>query len=602
MITNKELLTKNPHRLFLQYLFPSIAATLFISLNFMVDTICVGQKLGELGITALGIAQPVPGILYGLGSLFGVGGSTLYSIYMGKGEHKTARAIYTACFTLLLVLTVLILSLGLFFLPRITTFLGGVGDSRQGVYDYLFYVFAFAPVFSFETFLCSFLRNDSAPRLAMTATFIGSGLNILLDVIFVVILEEGIIGASLATSVSIAAAVLFLLSCSLRPSSNMKFGGIGKGVRYLLRVGRLGFSSLVTEMASSVTMLVFNLMLLRLSGETAVAVYGVIGNLSIIVSNALQGVSNAMQPLVSVNTGAGRYKRVRKILRYALTYSMIVAVILCVAGELFPAQLTRIFVAGDEAFLAIAIPAVRITFFSYLLSSVNILLSTYFQSVNEGNHAIAFSVLRSVAFPVVSVVGMGMLLGLDGIWYSALVTEGVGVLVALVMLQSVKRRLRVRNYSRLNYFSGKKAHETLDEILEQLGCEDLTGFNELIQYCNSCDEWVSAIPAYVCLEDFTTDYEGAYTPAEADEDMGLFLAVGGLILTDLYEQNDIYLKDKEKEADYPAAAPAMNVLAEKCFRFDYDEETDKTTVIPYRRGMEDTDPGTGEWMPEEEVL
>ncbi len=601
MITNRELLTRNPHRLLLQYLFPSIAATLFISLNYIVDTICVGQTLGELGITSLGIAQPIPGILYGLGYLFGVGGSTLYSIYIGKGEEKIARAIYTACFTILLVITGAILVFGLIFLPQVTTFLGGVGAARQGTYDYLLYVFAFAPVFSFETFLCSFLRNDNAPKLAMIATFIGSGLNIVLDILFLVVFKWGIAGASLATSVSIAVAVVFLLISTRRPSSNMRFYGLTTGARYMFRVCRLGFSSLIMELASSITLLVFNLMLLKLSGETAVAVYGVIGSVTIIVLNALQGVSNAMQPLVSVNIGSGRYKRANKILRYALGYSLLVAVVLIVIGEFYPAQLIALFVDGEETFLTMAIPALRITFFSYLLAALNVLLSTYFQAVNEGNHAIVFSVARSIAFPIIFVVGMGTVFGLDGIWFSTIITEGVAVLIGLVLFRSVRKRLRVRNYSRLQYFSGKKAHETLDEILGQLGADDLTAYNELIQYCNACDEATQGIPAYVCMEDFTTDYEGAYTPAEDDEDMGLFLAVGGLILTDLYEQNDTYLKDKEKEADYPAAAPAMNVLAEKCFRFDYDEESDKTTVIPYRRGIEDTDFGTGEWMREEDL-
>ncbi|MBD5460456.1 MAG: MATE family efflux transporter [Lachnospiraceae bacterium] len=600
MITNKELITKNPHRLFLQYLFPSVSATLFISLNFMVDTVCVGQMLGETGITALGIAQPATGILYGLGSLFGAGGSTLYSIHMGRGESKTARSIYTVCMVALTAITVLIMALGLLFLPQVTTFLGGTGAARRGVQDYLIYVFAFAPVFSLEICLNHFLRNDNAPRLAMASTFVGSGMNIALDVVFVVFMNGGIIGASLATSVSITVSVLFLIISTLRKSSNLRPAGIGPGMRCFLRIIRQGISSLVMDMSSSVTTWVFNLMLLALSGETAVAAYGIVANMTVIVYNALLGVSNAMQPLVSVNIGSGRYKRVRRILRYSLLYSLLIAVIFCVVGECYPSALIRVFVDGEDKLMSIAVSAVRITFLSYLLSSLNILLSTYFQAVDESSHAIIFSVLRSVVFPVCFVVGMGFALGADGIWFSALASEGAAAAVALLLFRSVQKKLRVRNFSRLKYFSGKKAHETLDEILDQLGADDLTGFYDLIQYCNSCDENRQSIPGYVCLEDFTTDYEGAYTPAEDDEDMGLFLAVGGLILTDLYEQNEEFLSDKMKEADYPAAAPAMNVLAEMCFRFVYDEAADETTVVPYRRGIEDTDFGTGEWLKEDE--
>ena len=599
MSSSKALLTQNTHKLLRQYLLPSISATLFISLNYIVDTICVGQSLGETGVTALGIAQPVCGALFGLGALMGVGGSTLFSIHKGRGEVKTARSIYTACFAVVCAVSVLIQALGLIFLSDVTTFLGGVGAARQGVMEYLTYVLLFAPAFSLEMFLSAFFRNDNAPRLAMVATFIGSGLNIVLDILFVPVLGWGIPGASLATSVSIVVAVVFLLIGTRRPGSTLRFARLREGVRCLPHALRTGLPSLLAECATSVSLLAFNLMLLRISGETAVAVYSVISNLSIIILNALAGVSNAMQPIVSTNIGAGRFKRARRVMADALLYSAGIALAFLLVGELFPATLLGVFIEGDAPFLGLAVPALRIIFLSYLPASITVLLSSYFQSVDESAPAVILTVLRGIVFPVLVVIGAGLLAGVTGVWFSALGTEMLSLGAALLLLRRVQKRMRLRNYSQLKYITSHKSHETLEEILQQLGAEDLTSFNELIHYANSRDESSESIPSYVCVEDLTTDYEGGYQPAEDDEGMGLFLAIGGVLFTNLYEQNDSYMEDKLREADYPAAAPAMNVLAERCFRFDYDEASDKTTVVPYRRGIMAPDELSDGTLPED---
>ncbi|MEG0179938.1 MAG: MATE family efflux transporter, partial [Oscillospiraceae bacterium] len=81
--------------------------------------------------------------------------------------------------------SVVVMVLGLLFLPQIATFLGAAGDARQGTMDYLFYVFLFAPFFTAEMFLNIFVRNDNAPRLSMIATLCGSSTNIVLDLLFV---------------------------------------------------------------------------------------------------------------------------------------------------------------------------------------------------------------------------------------------------------------------------------------------------------------------------------------------------------------------------------------------------------------------------------
>ncbi len=579
--SKSELLTARPGKLFLRYLFPGVAATMMVALNYFIDTLCVGQALGETGIAALNIAQPAPGVLYGLGYLFGVGGATLFSAYHGRKEENKARAVYTICLVAIVAVGLLILGLGLGFLDPIVRFMGGVGGLQQGVREYLLFVFVFAPFFAIETFMVTFTRNDNTPRLSMIATFCGCGLNIILDVLFLFGFGWGIWSASLATALAVAFNCCFLLVLTLRKSSGLKPTLRGLSPKELLAACKIGLPSFLQELTGSVVILTFNSVLLRISGETAVAVYGVIASMSLVVTSGLAGVSNAMHPLVSINAGAGKQARVQSFLKMAVVSSLLVSLGFLALGETIPEALIRVFVSPDAQFMAIAVPGVRIVFFSYLLVAANVLLGVYFQSVQSSGEAFALTLLRSVVLPVVTVMGCAFFFGVTGVWVATILAEALTLAAALWLFRRVRRLQREKNYSRLQYFGRRRAQQTVDGILAELGADDLAQFHEVIEACNATDEKTCGVPAFIGLDDLTSDYEGGYEPAYDDEDMGLLLAVGGLLFTDLYEQNEQYMKDKKLDETYPAAAPAMNALARRCFRFTYDEETEETTIIPY---------------------
>lgn len=579
--SKSELLTARPGKLFLRYLFPGVAATMMVALNYFIDTLCVGQALGEVGIAALNISQPAPGVLYGFGYLFGVGGATLYSAYHGRKEGQKARGVYTLCLVALLAVGLLIMGLGTVFLDPITRFMGGAGGLYQGVREYLQYVFLFAPFFAIETFMVTFTRNDNAPRLSMTATFCGCGLNIILDVLFLFGFGWGIWSASLATALAVTFSSCFLLVLTLRKRSGLKPVRRGLHFKELFAASKIGLPSFLQELTGSVVILTFNSVLLRISGETAVAVYGVIASMSLVVTSGLAGVSNAMHPLVSINAGAGKPARVQSFLKMAVFSSMLVSLGFLLVGELMPESLIHVFVSPDAEFMALAVPGVRIVFFSYLLVAANVLLGVYFQSVQSSGEAFALTLLRSVVLPVAAVMGCAFFFGVTGVWVATILAEALALVAALWLFYRVRRIQKEKNYAHLQYFGRRKAQQNIEGILAELGADDLTQFHELIEACNATDEKTCGVPAFIGLDDLTSDYEGGYAPAYDDEDMGLLLATGGLLFTDLYEQNEQYMKDKKLDETYPAAAPAMNALARKCFRFTYDEDTEETTIIPY---------------------
>ncbi|MEG0485341.1 MAG: MATE family efflux transporter [Oscillospiraceae bacterium] len=583
MINNKkqDLLHGHLRPIFLRYLFPSIAATVMISLNFFVDTLCIGQKIGESGLASLNFAMPSTGVLYAIGCLLGAGAATLFSAHIGRGEKHEARQVFTIATITSVSFSVVVMVLGLLFLPQIATFLGAAGDARQGTMDYLFYVFLFAPFFTAEMFLNIFVRNDNAPRLSMIATLCGSSTNIVLDLLFVFVFDWGMAGASLATSLSLTISTTVLIISALRKRSGLRFAKVTHGFKKLLHILRVGLPSFIIEMTGSIVTLTFNTVLMKLSGEMAVAVYGIMANLTIVVASSLSGVSNAMQPLVSINAGAGKLGRVKEILRLAMSGSIGLGVLYVIIGELWPEMLVRFFVDPTPEFLAMACTGIRIVFLAYLISGTNILLSVYFQATQSNNAALSASVMRGIISPVICVVGCAFFFGVTGVWVSTVVAEILTLMFSIFTFAKVQRRLRAKNYEALGYFNNASASETIDTILARLGAEDLDTFAQLMKKCDARDENIESIPAIIALDDLTiSGREKKFTPAPQDEELGLVLAVGALLFTNLYEQKPAESKD------YPPVAKALTALCEKCFRFegrdiDGDDDKDDFEIIPY---------------------
>ena len=203
----------------------------------------------------------------------------------------------------------------------------------------------------------------------------------------------------------------------------------------------MGFSNFLLEITTGVVTFVFNMVLLRLAGENGVAAYGIVANLTIVVTATLNGVSNAMQPIVSANAGAGLGGRVMRTVRLAIFCALGFGLLFALAGEVFSVPLVRTFVSAEGGFLAMSARAVRIIFLSYLPAGVNIVLTVYLQSIQAAKEAITLSLLKGVVLPSVMVMLCGFLFGLTGVWVSTILSEGAILLCALLLCRGARQKL-----------------------------------------------------------------------------------------------------------------------------------------------------------------
>ncbi|MDE6234056.1 MAG: MATE family efflux transporter, partial [Lachnospiraceae bacterium] len=182
-------------KLFLKYLFPSMLSTVFVSVYVITDTMMIGHGVGEDGLVALNIILPLFSLMYAIGYLFGVGGSVLMSVAKGQQDDKKADGIFTTSFIIVAAAAVMFTLLGSIFLEPLAVLLGADNDSMKLTLEYGRIMMATAFIYVFAPFFQSFVRNDNAPGRAMAAAVTGSLLNVVLDYIFIFILNMGMTGA-----------------------------------------------------------------------------------------------------------------------------------------------------------------------------------------------------------------------------------------------------------------------------------------------------------------------------------------------------------------------------------------------------------------------
>jgi Na+-driven multidrug efflux pump len=427
-----DVLQGNVRDTFISYLIPSVSATIMISFNYFIDTLCIGQKLGEPGLAALNLAWPITTVLYSIGLLFGVGGGTVFSAYIATNKTKQARSVYTGALLCILCFGILLTVLSLIFLDPLVYALGGRGEIRQGVTDYVKWVVIFSLAYMGECFYTSFLRNDNSPKLAMAGTLLACSLNIVLDILFIYVLDGGMVGAALATSLAVTATVILGIGSSFRKRSNLKFYFAAIKFTEIKNTIKVGMSVFLTEIDVGLVTFVYNMVLLRIAaGNSAslIAVYGIVVNVNTIVLAAVNGVANTMQPIVSANRGAIKIARVHQATRLAVKFALVMAVIFVIGIEWQAEAVVKIFLEPGDAFLSRAALAVRIVSLSYILAGVNMILIAYFQAVQAAREAIAFSFIRTLVFPIIYVVLGSVVYGEHGVWGASILIEATTFII-----------------------------------------------------------------------------------------------------------------------------------------------------------------------------
>lgn len=418
---------------FLFYTCLNILGKLSVSLYILADTFFISNKLGANGLTALNLAIPIFNFISGVGLMLGMGGATKYSIFKSRTQGKESNVVFTNTIYLATIFSAMFLFIGIFFSKPLTIVLGANPDVFDMTHIYLKVMLLFAPAFIFNGIFNCFVRNDGNPRLATNAMIIGSISNIFLDYLFMFPLKMGMFGAIFATCLSPIISMIVLLEHKIKKKNNFHIVKIKLHRKMTGDTLSLGFPALVAELASGIVMIAFNIIILDLQGNIGVAAYGVISNLSLIVVSIYNGIAQGVQPLVSREYGKQNNENVNRFLRYSMITVVVISAIIYFLIFNNADPIALIFNSEHNMQLQeIAVEGLKIYFTAVPFLGLNIVISTFFTSIEKALPAFIISMLRGLIIIVPMAFLLSEIAGMLGVWLSFPVTEGIVTLIVLV--------------------------------------------------------------------------------------------------------------------------------------------------------------------------
>lgn len=421
---------------FIKYVSFNILSNIGMSCYILADTLFIANGVGLDGLTALNIVLPVYNLIFAVGLLLGIGGATEFSILRAQKNNKEASLYYTHAIIIGLLFSVFIMIPGFTNAKEIVTLLGADNDIISIAVTYLKSFILFTPFFIIQQIIVTFVRNDNNPKLASLAILTGTTFNIIFDYIFVFPMNLGMMGAALATGCS---PIIALIICSLhfiQKKNNFHFIKNRLSFRYLKQIFKIGLPSFITELSSGIIIYAFNLIILSISGNIAVASYGILSNLAIVVSGLYNGISQGIQPLLSQSFGLKLKKEVKAYLKMAIITSLIISIFVLLSTILYPYTIVSWFNSENSQFMTdIAVHALPIYFFAFFFIGINMILVSYFSSITLVKPSSIISILRSGIILIPLVVIFAKVYGLIGVWISYPVSECIIMFLGLLLLK-----------------------------------------------------------------------------------------------------------------------------------------------------------------------
>ena len=398
MKPNNEFLKTAPvGKLLFKLALPTIAAQLINMLYNIVDRIYIGHMPGDgqLALTGVGICMPIIMVISAFAALIAAGGAPRASIFMGKGEKESAEQTMGSCFSLQILVSLLLTVILLIWHKDLLLAFGASENTISYANDYM-NIYAIGTVFVQLTLgMGAFITAQGYTKISMITVLIGAVSNIILDPIFIFGLKMGVKGAALATILSqaISCVWVILFLCGKKTYLKLKKQNLRIDAKLVFPCIALGTATFIMQSSESVISVCFNSSLLKYGGDIAVGAMTILTSVMQFAMLPMQGIAQGAQPILSYNYGAKNTVRVKKtfwlLLISCLTYSFIIWGTIM----LFPQMFAGIF-TPDAALIKFTATALRIYCGVMCIFGIQIACQMTFVSIGNAPCSIIVAIVR----------------------------------------------------------------------------------------------------------------------------------------------------------------------------------------------------------------
>lgn len=395
---DKEFLRTEPlGQLLLKLALPTVAAQLINMLYNIVDRIYIGHipEIGAIALTGVGVCMPLIMIVSAFAALVGYGGAPRASIFMGKHDKETAEKILGNCFTLQIMISVVLTAVLLIWNRDFLMAFGASENTIEYGVNYM-NIYALGTIFVEVTLgMNAFITAQGFAKTGMLSVLIGAVANIILDPIFIFGLDMDVRGAALATIISQALSCIWVVSflCGKKTFLKIMKKNLGLTSRIILPCLALGVATFIMQASESVISVCFNSSLQKYGGDIAVGAMTILTSVMQFAMLPLQGLGQGAQPIISYCYGAKDTDRVRGAFRLLLKVSLGYSILLWAMVMLFPGGFAAMF-TSDAQLMEYTKTALRIYMAAMLLFGIQMACQMTFNALGKAVESIVVAVMR----------------------------------------------------------------------------------------------------------------------------------------------------------------------------------------------------------------
>lgn len=419
-------------------IYAPILMMVFISIYGVIDGIFVANFAENGAFAGLNLIYPVIMIIGGTGFMFGTGGSALVSKLLGEGKKEKANQVFSMIVIFSLLFAIFISALGFFLIEPIANALAKINQDSSP--EMIHYAIVYGQImmcgqvaFIFQNLFQNFFVVNEKPTLAFKYTLLAGCSNIVLDALLVGVLKFGIVGAAMASILSMIVGGVFPLIYFIKHKEGMIHLVKTKiEIKPILKACSNGASEFVNNISSSILGMVYNIQLLRYLGEDGISAYGIIMYLQFIFIAIFIGYTIGISPIISYNFGAQNHKELKNVVNKSIIIISIISLIMVVSSELLAKPLSSIFAKGNQELLNITITGMKIYALGFMFSGLSIFISALFTALNNGLISAIVSFARTLILQLLFVITLPLIFKENGIWLSVVISELFALIICFI--------------------------------------------------------------------------------------------------------------------------------------------------------------------------
>tara|TARA_Y100000589_G_scaffold186982_1_gene177029 strand:+ start:347 stop:1720 length:1374 start_codon:yes stop_codon:yes gene_type:complete len=441
--------TEKIPKLLLKQALPAAIGFMVMSLNMVVDTFFVGQYIGELAIGAISVIFPISFLFSSIGMSIGIGGGSIVSRALGNNDDKKAQLAFNNQISLTIFLAIIAIIIGLFFKIPILDIFGAKGEIMPFANSYFSIVLIGIPFLALSMMANNNLRAEGKAKIAMISLLIPSVVNIVLDYIFIDIMDLGMVGAGWATTISYLGSAGYIIYFYLAKKAELKVKLVLFKLNKLIvsEIFKIGSVNLLRQGTISLLAIVLNNTLFYygnlqggMGGEIAISVYGLATRMTMFALFPLIGIAQGFMPIAGYNYGAKMYDRVNSVIKIALIYGFIIAsfigIILMVSSDLIPYIFTK-----DTKLIKHAPNAIFWIFSATPVIVFHLIAPSYYQAIGKAIPALLLTLTKQGLFLIPFVLILPIYFGIEGVWYSFPISDIISAGICFYFLRKSTSKL-----------------------------------------------------------------------------------------------------------------------------------------------------------------